>query len=110
MKVAALLLLATLLAACNAPAPPPPPAKHADLVILDADIRTMEPAHPTASALAVDDGKILAIGDEAAVKPYIDASTRVIRAGGHTVLPGLIDSHIHAAEGALARGGCTLNN
>ena len=111
MRLAALVLCVTLLAACAGPAPPSPTGlKHADLVILDADIRTMEPAHPTASALAVDDGKILAIGDEAAVKPYIDASTRVIRAGGHTVLPGLIDSHIHAAEGALARGGCTLNN
>jgi len=101
---------ALLLAACNAPAPPPPAERHADLVILDADIRTMEPAHPHAAALAVDDGRIVAIGDATDVKPYIDSTTRVLRAGGHTVLPGLIDSHIHAAEGALARGGCTLGD
>ena len=101
--------LAALGAGCGAPAPPPA-ARHADLVILDADLRTMEPARPVARALAVDDGKIVAIGDDDAVRPYIGAGTRVIRAGGHTVLPGLIDSHIHAAEGALARGGCTLGD
>jgi predicted amidohydrolase YtcJ len=109
MRTAPLVLLAVLLAACGSPAPPPE-AKHADLVILEADIRTMEPAQPTASALAVDDGRIIAIGTEAAMQPFIDPGTRVVRAQGHTVLPGLIDSHIHAAEGALARGGCSLND
>jgi predicted amidohydrolase YtcJ len=104
--------VATLLVACGSPAPPPQaaPATHADLVILDADIRTMEPAQPTASALAVDDGRIIAVGNDATVEPLIGPKTRVLRAAGHTVLPGLIDSHLHAAEGALARGGCTLDD
>jgi len=60
--------------------------------------------------VAGDDGRIVAVGDDAAVQPFIGPGTRVIRAGGHTLLPGLIDSHIHAAEGALARGGCTLDD
>lgn len=110
MRNAPLALLVTLLAACGSPAPPPPEAKLADLVILDADIRTMEPAQPIASALAANDGRIIAVGDAATVKPFIGPQTRVIRAAGRTVLPGLIDSHIHAAEGALARGGCTLDD
>ena len=59
VKAAAPVVLATVLAACNAPAPPVAP-KHADLVILDGDIRTMEPARPNATALAVDDGRIVA--------------------------------------------------
>ena len=109
MRSAPLVLSAALLAGCNSPAPPPE-TKHADLVILDADIRTMEPAHPVASALAANDGRIIAIGTSAAVQPLIGPGTRVIRADGHTVLPGLIDSHIHAAEGALARGGCSLGD
>lgn len=103
------LLLAALLTACGSPAPPPAAAL-ADLVILEADLRTMEPAQPVASAIAVNDGRIIAVGDAAAVRPFIGPQTRVIRAGGHTVLPGLIDSHIHAAEGALARGGCSLDD
>jgi hypothetical protein len=109
MKAAAPVVLAALLNACGAPAPPPA-TKHADLVILDADIRTMEAAMPTASALAVDDGRILAVGNDATIQQHIGPRTRVLRAGGHTVLPGFVDSHIHAAEGALARGGCTLGD
>src|SRR3954463_2228565 len=94
MRSVAPALLAALLAACGSPAPPPPPAAAlADLVILDADIRPMNPAQPLAHALAVNDGRILAVGDAAAVQPFIGAQTRVIHAGGHTVLPGLIDSH-----------------
>jgi predicted amidohydrolase YtcJ len=110
MRNAPLVLLALLLTACGSPAPPPPAATLADLVILEADIRTLEPAQPVASAIAVNDGRIIAVGDAAAVQPFIGPQTRVIRAGGHTVLPGLIDSHIHAAEGALARGGCSLGD
>ena len=111
MRSAPLILSTILLAACGSPAPPPTPAATlADLVILDADIRTMMPAQPRASALAVNDGRIIAVGDAAAVQPFIGPQTRVLRVDGHTVLPGLIDSHIHAAEGALARGGCTLGD
>jgi predicted amidohydrolase YtcJ len=102
--------VATLLVACGSPPSPPPPVRLADLVILDADIRTMEPAHPVASALAVADGRIIAVGDDATVQPLTGPETRVVRAAGRTVLPGLVDSHIHAAEGALARGGCTLDD
>jgi predicted amidohydrolase YtcJ len=109
MRPAPLVLLAALLAACDSPAPPPA-NKHADLVILNADIRTMEAAQPVASALAATDGRIVAIGTDATVQPLIGPETHVIRADGHTVLPGLIDSHIHAAEGALARGGCSLGD
>src|SRR5205085_355497 len=104
------ILLAGLLTACGSDATPPAATGHADLVILDADIRTMEPAQPAARALAVNDGRIVAVGTDAAVQPLIGADTRVIRADGHTVLPGLVDSHIHAAEGALARGGCSLDD
>lgn len=100
------LLLALALAACNQQ----PEHPRADLVVRNADIRTQDRAAPQASALAVSGEKIVFVGDEQQVAEWIGPATRVIDAGGHTVLPGLIDTHIHAAEGALALGGCSLHN
>jgi predicted amidohydrolase YtcJ len=110
MKSAPLLLLAAALCACGSSTPPPPATESADLVVLGADLRTMSTDLPQAAAFAVKGGRITAVGTDADIQPYVGEKTRVIKAGGHTVLPGLIDSHIHAAEGALARGGCSLDN
>lgn len=110
MRAAAPALLAALLAACGSPAPPPAAQVEAELVIQGGDVRTMNAAQPLATAIAVTGGRISAVGSDADVQPLIGPGTRVIRASGHTVLPGLIDSHIHAAEGALARGGCSLDD
>jgi predicted amidohydrolase YtcJ len=67
-------------------------AQTADLVVENAVIYTVNPAQPKASALAVKDGRFLAVGD---VKKHIGASTRRIDAKGAAVIPGLIDSHVH---------------
>jgi predicted amidohydrolase YtcJ len=85
-----------------------PPHPTADLVILEGDLRTMDSATPHATALAVRDGRIAFVGDDAEAAKWIGPASKVLRVAGHTVLPGLIDSHIHVAEGALARGGCSL--
>lgn len=55
-----------------------------------------------AQALAVRDGKIAAIGDSPAMRALANPSTRVIDLGGRTVIPGLIDSHIHAIRAGLS--------
>ena len=55
-----------------------------------------------AQALAVRDGKIAAIGDAAGIRALAGPSTRVIDLGGRTVIPGLIDSHIHAIRAGLS--------
>jgi predicted amidohydrolase YtcJ len=68
-------------------------AQTAGLVVTGARIYTLNPRQPLASALAVRDGKILAIGDN--VDAYLGPSTRRIDARGATVIPGLIDSHVH---------------
>ncbi|MEO8063294.1 MAG: amidohydrolase [Pseudomonadota bacterium] len=105
MKPAALSLLTGLaLAACSAKTPHPT----ADVVIFHGDLRTMNAAAPTATALAMTADRITFVGDDAGAQQWIGANTRVVDAAGATVLPGLIDSHIHAAEGALARGGCSF--
>ncbi len=87
-----------------------PPAEVADLVILDAGIVTMNSAQPDASALAVRSGKIAYVGDDAGAQGWIGKSTRVLRLKGVTVLPGLIDTHIHLMDGALALDYCTLGD
>ena len=54
-----------------------------------------------AQALAVRDGRIAALGATPDIRALADASTRIIDLGGRTVIPGLIDSHIHAIRAGL---------
>ncbi|MBI1788314.1 MAG: amidohydrolase [Acidobacteria bacterium] len=68
-------------------------AQPADLAVTGARIYTLDPARPHASAMAVKDGKILAVADD--VARHIGPATRVIDAKGAAVIPGLIDSHVH---------------
>lgn len=100
------MLAAILVSACAKT----PPANVADLVILDAAIVTMDPAQPQARALAIRDGKIAYVGDDEHAQSWIGKHTRVLRLGGVTVLPGLIDSHIHLMEGALSLDACTFGD
>jgi predicted amidohydrolase YtcJ len=99
-------MLVALLSGCGQK----PAQGTADLVILGGDIQTMDEATAHASALAARDGKIIYLGDDAGAKAQIGPKTQVVEAAGMTVLPGLIDSHIHAAEGALGLGGCSLED
>lgn len=71
------------------------PAQSAHVVVRKARIWTGDADRPAATALAVRDGKFIAVGDEDAVKPLIGDQTRVIDAGGRRVVPGLTDSHTH---------------
>jgi predicted amidohydrolase YtcJ len=100
----AFALSAATLGACHSEAP----HATADLVVLQGDLRTMEPTLAGSTALAVRDGRIVYVGSDAEASKWIGPTSKVLEVSGHTVLPGLIDSHIHAAEGALARGGCSL--
>ena len=65
-----------------------------NLVLKNTDIITMNPAQPRARAVAVKQGRIIAVGTEEDVRPYENGSP-VIDLNGKTVLPGLIDSHVH---------------
>lgn len=107
MRIRALAILSALaLTACGTK----PQHPRADFVVRNADVRTQDSATPAASAVAVTGEKIAYVGDESGIAAWISPDTRVIDAGGNTVLPGLIDTHIHAAESALSLGGCTLRN
>lgn len=101
---ASIATLSLVLCGCG----PSQPA--ADLVLRNGDVRTMNDPAPVVTAFAVSGGKIVFVGNDEQAARWIGTHTTLVDAGGLTVLPGLIDSHIHAAEGALARGGCSLGD
>lgn len=70
----------------------PPPA---DLVVTHARIYTVDDSHPFVSAMAVREGRIQFVGSEREALQFRGPSTRVVDAGGQTVIPGMIDAHAH---------------
>jgi predicted amidohydrolase YtcJ len=68
----------------------------------------MDPARSWATALAVRDGRIVAVGSDAAVRPLIGPRSRVIEARGRTVTPGFGDAHVHPVHAGLDRLRCEL--
>ncbi|NKJ23390.1 amidohydrolase [Dyella sp. SG609] len=79
----------------NAPASPP------DLILHHGLITTLDRARPTASAVAIADGRFVAVGGDAEVMALAGPATRVIDLHGRRVLPGLIDNHLHIIRGGL---------
>ena len=73
----------------------------ADLIVRNARIATVDRARPEAAALAVAEGRFIAVGDEADAMRHAGAQTRVIDAQGRRLIPGLIDSHLHVIRGGL---------
>ncbi|MGE3310958.1 MAG: amidohydrolase [Limisphaerales bacterium] len=76
-------------------------AQDADLVLLHGRIATVDDAFSMASALAVRDGRILAVGTDEAVLRHRGPATKVADLQGRFVIPGLMDSHSHPVGAAL---------
>jgi len=66
-----------------------------DTIYLGGPILTMTDDAPVVEALAVREGRIVAVGERATIEPMRSPSTRVIDLGGETLLPGFVDSHGH---------------
>ena len=75
-------------------------AAAADLVLLDGRIVTADPDFSIHQALAVKDGRILAVGTADKVREFVGADTEIIDLAGKTVIPGLIDNHVHIVRGS----------
>ena len=73
----------------------------AELIITNGKIATMAREGEFVQAVAVKDGKVLAVGSNAAVLKLKAVGTQVIDAGGRTVIPGLNDSHVHVIRQGL---------
>jgi predicted amidohydrolase YtcJ len=70
-----------------------------DLVVVNANVRTLDKARPQAEAVAVYGSRIVAVGTSAEMRKLAGARTRVIDAQGALVLPGFNDAHVHFIEG-----------
>lgn len=74
---------------------------HASLILLNGKFHTVDRKKPLADAVAIKDGKFLAVGDKATVMNFVGNDTSVVDLKGHTVIPGLNDSHLHLIRGGL---------
>lgn len=68
---------------------------HADLILTDAHVHTVDDDRPVAEAVAVSDGRIVRVGDTTSVERLADVETTVIPCEGRVVVPGFIDAHTH---------------
>ena len=67
----------------------------ADLVLINGNIVTGDDANPTAQAIAIKEGKILALGSDADIDEFLGSQTEVIDLEGQTAIPGFIEGHAH---------------
>ena len=74
---------------------------HADLIIVHANVLTLDTACSRAESIAVRDGKILAVGDQRDIESLAGPGTERIDADGQTVIPGLIDTHAHVEAAGI---------
>ncbi|HET6932539.1 MAG TPA: amidohydrolase family protein, partial [Candidatus Acidoferrum sp.] len=73
----------------------------AEILIVHAKVYTLDPQKPWAQAVAIRDGKILAVGRDEEIEKYSGSDTKRIDAGGKLVLPGFVDCHVHFLSGSL---------
>ncbi|MGA9658540.1 MAG: amidohydrolase [Asticcacaulis sp.] len=72
-----------------------------DLILYNGKLTTLDPANPRATAVAIKDGVLMAVSDDAEVMKLTGPSTKQINLKGKRVIPGLNDSHTHLIRGGL---------
>jgi predicted amidohydrolase YtcJ len=85
-----------LLAICALAIASPAGAQSADTILVNGKILTVDSQFSTREAVGIRDGKITAVGSNTEVRKQAGPRTRVIDLQGRTVIPGFIDSHMHA--------------
>ena len=70
----------------------------ADLALINTNVRTMNPRQPVAQAVAMRKNRIVKVGTNQEINQLIGKDTKTISLDGKTVVPGLIDTHIHVAD------------
>ncbi|HEY0390030.1 MAG TPA: amidohydrolase [Gaiellales bacterium] len=80
-----------------------------DLLVTGARVRTLDPSRPQATALAIAEGTIVAVGDDDEVRRAAPAGSEHLDGAGMAIVPGLTDSHMHPFMGALETRGADLS-
>jgi predicted amidohydrolase YtcJ len=74
----------------------------ADTIFINGKFHTLDPARPTAEALASRKGEIVAVGSASEVRKFAGPGTETVDLGGAVVLPGFTDSHVHFVNGGFS--------
>lgn len=82
----------------------------ANSILLNGRVYTVDSKHPWAQALAVRDGKIVAVGSNKEISRYRGEKTTVLDAKGRLVLTGITDSHVHFLDGSFSLGRINLED
>src|SRR5450631_800135 len=77
------------------------PSRVADQIFVGGAVYTQDAARPWAEGFAIGGSKYLAVGSSAAMRELVGPTTRVVDLRGRMVMSGLIDDHVHAADGAM---------
>ena len=85
----------------NAASPEARSGDHADLILINGRVKTLDPGQPNATAVAIKDGRFLAVGAEGDIWRIADQPRALIDLSKRTVIPGLNDSHLHVIRGGL---------
>jgi len=99
-----LLIAFTLIASCDNN----PPSMEPELIVFNADIRTVDQNQNRAEAFAIKDGRFVAVGNNEDVLDLKGTTTESINANGATIVPGFIDSHTHLSSGSKIVTGINL--
>jgi predicted amidohydrolase YtcJ len=81
----------------------------ADLLLTGGSVHTVDDAGTVAEAMAVKDGRIVAVGSADDLAGFAGSETRVVDLEGRTVLPGFQDAHLHPLDGGLLAVVCNLH-
>ena len=82
----------------------------ADLVVMNGKVWTVDAARSRAEAVAVVGDRIVAVGTNEEIRKWLGPNTRKVDAQGKTVLPGLIDAHVHFSTGGFEISGVQLRD
>ncbi|RMF34897.1 MAG: amidohydrolase, partial [Chloroflexi bacterium] len=80
----------------------------ADRVLYNGRFYTMNPARPRVSAIAIAGERILAVGDDEAMRDLLRPGGEAVNLEGRTVLPGFVDAHVHFLQTALLQDSLAL--
>lgn len=82
----------------------------ADLVIINAKVRTLDKSNPIAEAIAVKGRKIFAVGKTVQIQNFVSPNTKIIDAKGKLVIPGFNDAHVHFLDGGAGLASVDLRD